>query len=274
MLKDFEGEGEGEGEGEDQPGQGQGKPGKGKGKGKGGLHPTWKEFDNLSEADKKLIKSQLDHQVKSIVDSQTKEARDRGFIPGELQSYIDELFTIKPPSYDWKQLFRKFSGTSTKVYTKKSRRKLNRRFTENPALKIKFKKHVLVGVDTSGSVSNKDLIEFFNEIHHMHKTGVTVTIAEGDADIHNVYEFKGKIPETVSGRGGTDMNPFISYFNENREYNSLIILTDGYIGNKTVNTFKPMMTVICSHGESVDTVKECGWGNVIKIQESQDLSIF
>ena len=230
-----------------------------------GLHPTWKDFDSLSEADKKLVKAQIDHQIKNIIDSQSQESRDRGFVPSELKDYIDSLFVIKPPSYDWKGYFRRFTGTASKVYTKKTRRKLNKRFQPNPALKIKPKKHILVGMDTSGSVSKKDLEEFFSEIHHMYKTGITITIAEGDAGINNVYEYKGKVPEFVIGRGGTDMNPFIKYFNENRQFNSLIILTDGEIGNREINSFKPMLTVLCSTGASIDTVKEAGWGNVIKI---------
>jgi predicted metal-dependent peptidase len=229
---------------------------------KNGLHPTWKEFDGLSEADKKLIKAQVDHQIKSIIESQNK---DRGFVPSELQSYIDTLFEIKEPSYDWKSYFRRFFGSSNKIYTKKTRRKLNKRFSENPALKIKTKKKVLVGIDTSGSVSNKDLIEFFGEIYHMWKTGISITIAEGDAAIHNVYEYSGEIPEKVTGRGGTDMNPFIEYFNKNKQYNSLIILTDGFIGQREINTLKPMLLVLCSKGESIDKVKEFGWGNTIKI---------
>ena len=51
--------------------------------GDGDLHPTWKEFDSLSEADKKLISSQVKHQIKSIIESQRD--RSRGFIPAELK---------------------------------------------------------------------------------------------------------------------------------------------------------------------------------------------
>ena len=225
------------------------------------FHITWKEFENLSEADKKLIKSQIEHQIRNIAESN----RDPGFIPSELKSYINSLFEITPPSYDWKAYFRRFFSSGVKIYTKKTRRKLNKRFIENPALKIKTKQSILVGIDTSGSVSEDDLIEFFNEIHHMHKSGVSITIAEGDADIHNVYEYKGKTPEFVQGRGGTDMNPFIEYFNKHKQYTNLIILTDGFIGENTIKTFKPMLMVLCSNGESIDTVKENGWGSIIKI---------
>ena len=126
---------------------------------------------------------------------------------------------------------------------------------------------MLVGVDTSGSISNKDLVEFFNEIYHMWKTGISITIAEGDANISNVYEYDGKMPTFVTGRGGTNMNPFVEYFNKNRQYNSLVILTDGFIPEKSVTTFKPLLTVICSKGEKVEKVKELGWNNAIKIQD-------
>ena len=229
----------------------------------GDYHGTWKEFDELSEADKKLVKAQIDHQIKEIVESQ----KNMGSTPSELQDYIDSLFEIKPPSYDWKSYLRRFSATSTKIYTKKTRRKLNKRYEDNPALKIKTRKHILVGIDTSGSVSKDDLIEFFNEIHHIHKTGSQVSIAECDTSIKRVYEYKGKVPEYVNGRGGTDMNPFIEYVNKHKEYSNLIILTDGFIPKRSVNTFKPLLTVVCSNGEELETVREEGWTNAIKIQK-------
>jgi predicted metal-dependent peptidase len=229
--------------------------------GESDFHMTWEEFEGLSEGDKKLIKSQIDHQIKNIAESN----RDQGFIPSELKGYIDSLFEITPQSYDWKSYFRRFFSSGIKTYTKKTRRKLNKRFSENPALKIKTKQNILIGIDTSGSVNEKDLIEFFNEIHHIHKSGVSITIAEGDADIHNVYEYKGKTPESVQGRGGTDMNPFIEYFNKNKQYTNLIILTDGFIGSNTVKTFRPTLMVLCSNGAPVEEVKENGWGSIIKI---------
>lgn len=229
----------------------------------GDYHGTWKEFDELSEADKKLVKAQIDHQIKEIVESQ----KNMGSTPSELQDYIDSLFEIKPPSYDWKSYLRRFSATSTKIYTKKTRRKLNKRYEDNPALKIKTRKHILVGIDTSGSVSKDDLIEFFNEIHHIHKTGSQVSIAECDTSIKRVYEYKGKVPEYVNGRGGTDMNPFIEYVNKHKEYSNLIILTDGFIPKRSINTFKPLLTVVCSNGEKLETVREEGWTNTIKIQK-------
>ena len=61
------------------------------------------------------------------------------------------------------------------------------------------------------------------------------------------------------------MNPFIEYFNKNKQYTNLIILTDGFIGSNTVKTFRPTLMVLCSNGTSVEEVKNNGWGSTIKI---------
>jgi hypothetical protein len=126
-----------------------------------------------------------------------------------------------------------FFGSSSKIYTKKTRRKLNKRFQENPALKIKQKKKN-IGRNRHFRFSWRQRFSrvFLMKYSTCGKTGVSITIAEGDAKVNNVYEYDGKLPEFVTGRGGTNMNPFVTYFNKNREYNSLIILTDGFIPEK------------------------------------------
>ena len=134
---------------------------------------------------------------------------------------------------------------STMVYTKKTRRKPNRRFGTGPALKIKQKKRTLVAIDTSGSVSNDDLIEFFNEIYHIYKSGTYVDIIECDAKIQRVYEYKGQREEIeVQGRGGTDFEPVMKYLAEHRnEYVNLIYLTDGECCSPQTQPMKPMLWV-------------------------------
>ena len=43
----------------------------------------------------------------------------------------------------------------------------SRRFPDSRGIKFKRKPHVLVGVDTSGSVSNEELEDFFSEIYYL-----------------------------------------------------------------------------------------------------------
>ena len=114
------------------------------------------------------------------------------------------------------------------MFTKKSRRKYNKRTPLFPGLKIKQRKHILVGIDTSGSVNNSELKEFLNEIHHMYKTGSEVTIVQCDTAISHVGPFDPKKDFEVHGRGGTSFQPVIDYYNENfHKYSCLMYVTDG-----------------------------------------------
>ena len=188
-------------------------------------HQTWNEFDELTEADKKLIQKQIEHQLKDTAEQTEKR---RGTVPGELADLIERLRHIEPPKFDWRGYLRRFVGNSTITYTKKMRRKYNKRYNENPGLKIKFKNHILVGVDTSGSVSTSELKEFWNELVHMHKTGHKITVAQCDASLCGVEEFNPRKDWPIKGRGGTSFQPVVDHFNKNkRAYTALIYCTDG-----------------------------------------------
>jgi predicted metal-dependent peptidase len=191
------------------------------------MHGTWSDFDDLPEAEKKLIQKQIEHQLKEVATQVS--SKNAGSIPGELKDIIDNLFSDpEPPKFDWKGYLRKFVANSSIVYTKKSRRKYNKRYYGNPGLKIKQRNHVLVAIDTSGSVSNKELTEFLKEIAHIHKSGNEITLIECDTQINSVKKFKPSETYEVHGRGGTSFQPVIDHFNDNpRKYTSIIYFTDG-----------------------------------------------
>ena len=187
-------------------------------------HGTWEEFDNLSEAEQKLIDKQVQ---KLLSDAKEQTIKKRGTVPGEIEGLI-EIEEIVPPKFDWRGYIRRFTGVSSKVYTKKIRRKENRRFSDNPGLKIKMKQHMLLAIDTSGSVSNDELTEFMNEIHHIYKAGVDITIVQCDTRINSIEKYTGEWELNLHGRGGTDFDPVIEYFNEHiKEFTSLVYFTDG-----------------------------------------------
>ena len=187
-------------------------------------HSTWEEFEQMSEAEKKLLDKQLQ---KLLSDAKEQTVKKRGTVPGEIEGLI-EIDEIEPPKFDWRGYIRRFTGVSTKIFTKKIRRKENRRFSENPGLKIKMRQHMLLAIDTSGSVSNDELIEFMNEIHHIYKAGVDITIVQCDTKINSIEKYNGSHELTISGRGGTYFDPVLEYFNENsRLFTSLVYFTDG-----------------------------------------------
>ena len=192
--------------------------------GEGPDHSTWGEFEDLSEAEQKLIEKQLQ---KVLADAKEQTIKKRGNVPGEIEGVII-VEQIVPPKFDWRGYIRRFTGVSTKVFTKKIRRKENRRYEDNPGLKIKMRQHMLLAIDTSGSVSNTELQEFMGEIHHIYKAGVDVTIMQCDTSIRSIEAYKGKNEINVVGRGGTEFDPVLDYYNANqKKYTSLVYFTDG-----------------------------------------------
>jgi predicted metal-dependent peptidase len=221
-------------------------------------HGTWEEFENLTEAEQKLIEKQLQ---KILSDAKDQTIKKRGTVPGEIEGIIviEEIVAAK---FDWRGYIRRFTGVSTKVFTKKIRRKENRRFSDNPGLKIKMKQHMLLAIDTSGSVSDAELKEFMNEIHHIYKAGVDITIVQCDTRITSIKPYTGKHELEVQGRGGTEFNPVLEYYNENqKKYTSLVYFTDGECNTSV----KPKGNVLWVLSEQ-SSMNESLPGKIIKLE--------
>ena len=206
----------------------------------------WKDFENLSEAEKKLIQNQVDHIAKNTAEQVQKM---QGNIPAGLTDYIKSLFVKREPVFNWKSYFRRVIGNSIKSYIKSTRYRPSFRFKGQPGNCLKFKPKVLVAVDTSGSVDNTELQDFFTEIQYLYKTGVAVDVIEFDTRIQNKFEYKGQKTEIkIVGRGGTDVTECFNHYKEHREYSTLVVFTDGYL---SINLPKcqNVIWVITSNGQ-------------------------
>jgi len=222
-------------------------------------HDMWKDFQDLSETEKKLIEKQIKRVLTQASDM--AESKSRGCTPGEIKDLI-KVDEVLPPKFDWKNYVRRFSGTSSRVFTKKLRRKENRKFEDNPGLKIKMKKHVLLAIDTSGSVSNEEVKEFMNEMKHIYKTGVAMTLAQCDTSIRKIEPYNGSNELNIEGRGGTEFDPILDYFNANlRKYTSLIYFTDGECYT-SVKPQAPVLWVLSECSSMNDKLP----GKVIKLE--------
>ena len=222
-------------------------------------HSTWEEFENMSEAEKKIVQQQLDRLLGEAAEQTVKK---RGTVPGNIEAHLLEISKIEKAKFNWKQYVRRFTGASTRIFTKKLRRKENRRYSENPGLKIKMRQHMLLAIDTSASVSNDELMEFMNEIHHIYKCGVDVTMIQCDTTIRSIEPYKGKYELKVSGRGGTEFDPVLDYFNQNlKKYTSLVYFTDGEC-NADVKPKAPVLWVLSERSSMNDDLP----GKVIKLE--------
>ena len=221
-------------------------------------------FDSteLDEATKKLIETQTKHIVNQVADQVQKA---KGSVPGEIAEILERINKIDPPKFDWKGYIRRFTGKSVKTYTKKSRRKYNKRIHENPGLKIKRQKHILAAVDTSGSVSTSELKEFLNEMWHMTKTGSDVTLVQCDTAISHIGKFNPREELEIHGRGGTEFQPVIDYYNEHlKDYSCLIYFTDGECPAPE-NSRGQILWVISSQGD--ESYLENTYGELIKLED-------
>ena len=189
-------------------------------------HSSWgKEFQECSDAEKQLIQNQINSQIKTAAEQTIKM---RGIIPAEMQAIVDELFKPKPRVFDWKAYFRRMLGSIYDINIKKTRRKESIRFPGAAGIKHKKKVSILVAVDTSGSVNDEELKDFFSEITYIYKAGARITILECDAAISANYEYTGKWTGKVHSRGGTDFQPVIDYYRKNmKDYAALVYFTDG-----------------------------------------------
>ena len=189
-------------------------------------HSSWdKEFKECSDAEKQLIQNQINSQIKTAAEQTMKM---RGTIPAEMKAIVDELFKPKPRVFDWKAYFRRMLGSIYDINIKKTRRKESIRFPGAAGIKHKKKVSILVAVDTSGSVNDEELKDFFSEITYIYKAGARITILECDAAISANYEYTGKWTGKVHGRGGTNFQPVIDYYRKNiKDYAALVYFTDG-----------------------------------------------
>ena len=221
-------------------------------------HSTWEEFDDMTDAEKKLIEKQVQ---KILQDAKEQTVKKRGNVPGEIEGLI-VVEEFVAPKFDWKGYLRRFTGVSTKVFTKKIRRKENRRYEDNPGLKIKMRQHMLLAIDTSGSVSDTELAEFMNEIHHIYKVGVDITVVQCDTSIKSIEPYRGKNEINVLGRGGTEFDPVLDYYNANlKKYTSLVYFTDG----ECYTSVKPKSKVLWVLSER-SGMNEDLLGQVIKLE--------
>jgi len=209
----------------------------------------WEEFEDMPDAEKKLIEKQLQ---RVLTEAKEQTIKKRGYVPGEISGLI-KLDEVIPPKFNWKQYIKRFTGISTKIFTRKLRRKENKRYSDNPGLKIKMRQNMLVGIDTSGSVCDSELKEFINEIHHLYKAGVDITIVQCDTQIQSIKKYDGKFELEVSGRGGTYFEPVLEHFEQNRQFTSLIYFTDGEAWTD-MKPRKPVLWVLSERSDFNDSL--------------------
>ena len=189
-------------------------------------HSFWKEMSELPEASKQLVSNTIDTMLKTVAEQVMKR---NGTIPGCLSERVEKLLKDRPPVYDWKKHLRRLLGSRITTELKRTVRRESKRLTGAPGIKFRKSVDLLVAVDTSGSISSRQLTEFFAEINHIHRAGAHVVVLEFDSKMQKIWDFSPEKKIVVKGRGGTDFKPAADYYNEHRHaFGMMVWLTDGY----------------------------------------------
>jgi predicted metal-dependent peptidase len=170
--------------------------------------------------------------------------KEWGDMPLGVQRMVDLI--CAPPKLPWKRLLRLFAGRGARTVIRTTRLKESNRFPGEPGIRIKRLQKLVVAVDTSGSIGEKELSEFLIEINGISRAGAEITLIECDCKVHTVNPYKrGKMPQ-FKGGGGTDFDPVMQWLRDNRRqaFGGCIYLTDGFAPKPTIDPQCPLLWVI------------------------------
>ncbi len=152
-----------------------------------------------------------------------------GSISGDLKQIIEASLVIQ---MDYRRMLSMFRASILSSKRKLTRMKPNRRYGFSyMGSQSDFTTGLLVAVDTSGSISDEALKQFFSIVNRFFKYGIkTIDVIQFDAELkEEVLSLKkAKSKVEITGRGGTDFQPAIDYYEKHKMYDGLIVFTDGY----------------------------------------------
>jgi predicted metal-dependent peptidase len=232
--------------------------GGGGGSGEGFDEHDWDGAQELPDEEKQELEREVDQALRQGQIAEKKFAGKRG---GDMPRELSDLLT---PKVDWRELLREFVTSTCNAKDASSWRRVNRRFIGSdiylPTLIGETVGHILVGVDTSGSISQAELTRALTEINH-----IAETVRPEKVDLlywghkiagHEQYD-TCTLPNIVSstkprGGGGTDPNCVVQWMKENHaKPECVIMLTDGYV-NDWGNWDVPVLWAITEGGTKTD----------------------
>ncbi|NER22709.1 MAG: hypothetical protein F6J96_18825 [Symploca sp. SIO1C2] len=187
--------------------------------------PTLSGIENTDQWDQdELLSDRLDELVR------TAQANNSwGSIGGKLR---EQILANLHPKLDYRAVLRKFRTSILSQQRRLTRMKPNRRYGfAYMGSRRDFTTRLLFAIDVSGSMGTEELRQGFSVVNRFFNYGVpTIDVIQFDAkittDIMTFRRAQQKVQ--LTGRGGTNFAPVLAYLNEHRDYDGLIIYTDGY----------------------------------------------
>lgn len=194
-------------------------------------HSKWGDCND------EIIKEKIKGIARKAISEQEKKGW--GNIPGNL---VQQIIAANRSIVNWKKEVRYFINKMVLHGHHATRTRLNRREQASidnrvgdlknvylqPGKRKDYTSRLLVALDTSGSVSDKELRSFVDELNGM-INHIQCDYVCFDTQLYlPVNKFSKKAREVkVKGRGGTSFHPICEYIDDHN-YDGLIIMTDGF----------------------------------------------
>lgn len=237
--------------------------GGGEGGGDGFDDHDWDGAKDMSDEDKETLGREIDQAIRQGLIAHQKNVGKGG---GGLDRELEDLLA---PKINWREVLREFVKTTCSNKDASSWRRVNRRFLSTgvymPSMIGEKVGHLVVAIDTSGSIGGPELAEFLSEVQgiaeEVSPEVVDLIYWDGEVAAHEKYEGSA-VSNIVSstkpkGGGGTDPSCVSEYLKENGiKPEAVIVLTDGYVPNWGSEWTAPTMWVIS--GGNTDAVSDNG----------------
>jgi predicted metal-dependent peptidase len=209
--------------------------------------------------------SEVEQEWKVAIIQAAQQAKACGKLPAGLERLLDDVLN---PKVDWRTVLRQFVETSAR--SDYNWVLPNKRYIQQgiylPCLKSDELGHVVVAVDTSGSISQQELNQFAGEMSSILEEyqDAKITVLYCDSEIAGVEEFASDdLPLQLhpKGGGGTDFSKVFLYVEEQGiEPVCLVYLTDLWCDSFGETPEYPVLWVATS-----DREVDVPFGEIIRI---------
>ncbi len=170
----------------------------------------------------------FDERINEVI--RVAQASNRwGSIVGKLRERV--LAALKP-KLDYRAILRQFRTSILATNRVLTRMKPSRRYGfQYMGSRRDFTTKLLVAIDVSGSIPSADLERGFSLINQFFRYGIEqIDVIQFDTEVKGppLTLKRARRAVEVLGRGGTSFAPVLAYIDEHRDYDGLIIFTDGY----------------------------------------------
>jgi len=226
------------------------------------------KVQNSSHQDHEYFKDSTNNKdlMKEAVANATKKAKtlSAGELPKDVKDFMFQYEASK--QIPWQQVLRQFTQSLIDVNTLNTWKRPSRRFgSKIPGIKKIPKTEILIGIDSSGSVSDDDLKAFYSEIEAINSTGnIDIEIAVFDTNVHQRAKYVKGFEASRLCQGGTSFIAVHDIAIEER-FKGVIYLTDGYAEFPDAKE----VTYKCLWVINNDSVKP-PYGSLVRIKSSNE----